>query len=132
MKSKKLFRFITGLWIGFGVLPLTLIILKLAYDGNISSKALTLFLLGLVIIGIIIVGICKYVYKDAKERGMDPYLWMATAAYVPNLVGLIVYIVMRKQFSPNIERLRCESCSTEVKGDWKYCPNCSNKLSKSK
>ena len=61
---------------------------------------------------------------------MDPYLWMATAAYVPNFVGLIAYLVMRKQFSMGI--LKCTNCSMEIKRDWKYCPNCSHRCVRKK
>ncbi|OZV11766.1 hypothetical protein CIW83_12955 [Tissierella sp. P1] len=126
MKSKNLFWFITALWIGFGIFPLTLIVLKLGHSQEIHSRVLSLFLLILVVLAIVIIAICRYVYKDAKSRGMDPYLWMATAAYVPNFVGLIVYLVMRKQFSMGI--LKCTNCSMEIKRDWKYCPNCSHRL----
>ena len=126
MKSKNLFWFITGLWSSLGVLPLTLFLLKLGHDEKISSRTLTIFLLALIIMGAIIVGICRYVYNDAKSRGMDPYLWMATAAYVPNLVGLIVYMSIRKQYS--IEELKCVNCNIDIRNDWNYCPNCSNKL----
>lgn len=126
MKSKNLFWFITALWIGFGVFPLTLVVLKLGHKEEIPTRALMIFLLILVVVAIMILVICRYVYKDAKSRGMDPYLWMATAAYVPNFVGLIVYLVMRKQLS--MEILKCVNCNMEVKKDWKYCPNCSHEL----
>ncbi|WP_353095959.1 zinc ribbon domain-containing protein [Tissierella praeacuta] len=126
MKSKSLFWFITALWIGFGVFPLTLVVLKLGHKEEIPTRALMIFLLALIVVAIMILVICRYVYKDAKSRGMDPYLWMATAAYVPNFVGLIVYLVMRKQLS--MEILKCANCNIEVKKDWKYCPNCSHEL----
>lgn len=60
-----------------------------------------------------------FIKKDAPKHGLDPYLWMTIALYVPNLIGLIIYFVMRSQ---NNER--CSKCDKSLKSDMNVCPYC--------
>ena len=64
------------------------------------------------------------VYRDAKARGMDAILWTIVAVLVPSLVGLIIYLVVRRNY--NI--LCCNSCNSPVKAEHKVCPYCAAPL----
>ena len=78
----------------------------------------------LIIMIIIPFVIGTYVYRDAKRRGMNAVLWCLIAALVPSLIGLIIYMLVRGNYSD----LRCPSCNTPVQEQFVICPNCGNKL----
>lgn len=53
-----------------------------------------LILILLCVIGVeVLIGVM--VYRDAKARGMEPWLWTAVCLLVPYFIGLIVYLVVR-------------------------------------
>ena len=37
-----------------------------------------------------------YVNRDSKRRGMSPVLWTLVAILVPNLLGILLYFVLRQ------------------------------------
>jgi RNA polymerase subunit RPABC4/transcription elongation factor Spt4 len=59
------------------------------------------------------------VYRDASRRGLNPWLWATVATFVPNLIGVIIYLIMRTQVSR-----ACVSCGKGIKADFKVCPYC--------
>jgi RNA polymerase subunit RPABC4/transcription elongation factor Spt4 len=59
------------------------------------------------------------VYRDAIRRGLNPWLWATVATFVPNLIGVIIYLIMRTQVSR-----ACVSCGKGIKADFKVCPYC--------
>ena len=59
------------------------------------------------------------VYRDAQRRGMDPWLWAAVAVFVPALIGVVVYLVVRS--SPACV---CLQCGRSLGGDFRLCPYC--------
>ena len=87
-------------------------------------------------------------YRDASRRGMDPWLWTTVAVFVPLLVGVVIYLVVRAnrrwqcadcgrsllaeyQHCPYCgcaQTLRCGGCQRPVAGDWKMCPHCGQAL----
>lgn len=69
-----------------------------------------------------IIGI--YVYQDAKRRSMNAILWALVAAAAPALIGLIVYLLVRGNYSD----LRCPKCDAMVKEQFVVCPKCGTKL----
>lgn len=79
-------------------------------------------LLAIVIVVPLIVGV--YVYKDARQRGMNAILWALVAAVAPTLIGLIVYLLVRGNYSD----LRCPKCDAPVKEQFVICPKCGTKL----
>lgn len=106
-----------------------------------------LFIMLLVLSVPVIIGV--YVYRDAKRRGMNEILWALAAALVPSFIGLLVYLIVRGNYSdlrcPRCEttvteqyvvcpkcgaRLRpaCPNCATPVEQDWKLCPKCTQPL----
>ena len=60
-----------------------------------SWLLLLFFLLGMAIfIGVaVLMGV--FVYRDAKARGMTPWLWTAVSVLVPFFIGLLVYLAAR-------------------------------------
>lgn len=106
-----------------------------------------LFVMLLVLSVPVIIGV--YVYRDAKRRGMNEILWALAAALVPSFIGLLIYLIVRGNYSdlrcPRCEtpvteqyvvcpkcgaRLRpaCPNCATPVESDWKLCPKCTQPL----
>lgn len=78
--------------------------------------------LAIAIIVPFIIGI--YVYQDARRRGMNAILWGLVAAIAPALIGLIVYLLVRGDYS----NLRCPKCDALVKEQFVVCPKCGTKL----
>lgn len=88
-----------------------------------------------------------YVYKDAKRRSMNPVLWTLIAVLAPGFIGLIIYLIIRSNYSekncPQCGKRvhesfsvcpscgyslknRCPNCSMPLEPDWNICPNCAN------
>jgi len=113
----------------------------------------TLLLLVLLAVELMIV---FWVYRDAERRGMNGVLW-ALLVLVGNIVGLIIYLIVRSEefpktvpgeptqscsgcgkvvvqkyaFCPHCgTRLKavCPNCDKPVSSDWKVCPHCGQKL----
>ena len=95
----------------------------------------------------ILVGV--YVYRDAKRRNMNAPLWTIIAILAPSLIGFIIYLLVRGNYS-NLKCPRCDAtvteqyvvcpkcgaklkpscpnCSTPVESDWTVCPKCAQPL----
>lgn len=90
-----------------------------------------------------------YVYRDAARRGMNALLWALVAVFAPSLVGLLIYLLVRGNYSdlrcprcgaPVDERFvvcpqcgvklrpSCPNCAMPVEPDWKLCPRCTQPL----
>jgi len=65
-----------------------------------------------------------YVYRDAKRRGMNAAMWTLIALLAPSLIGFIIYLLVRGNYSD----LECPNCKTTVKEDYVRCPKCGSKL----
>lgn len=65
-----------------------------------------------------------YVYRDATRRGMNALLWALIAAFVPSMIGLIIYLLVRGQYAD----LECPRCRTMVGEQFMVCPSCGTKL----
>ncbi len=127
MKSKKIFWILTIIFgtiiIGVTALMTTMVIME---DNYYPWEIALLGVPALIFFGILIL-IGRFVYYDAKRRGMDPWLWMTIALFIPNLIGLIIYLVFRNQYS--IESKKCRSCQRSIKEDYNICPYCGTDLS---
>lgn len=64
-----------------------------------------------------------YVNRDSKRRGMSPTLWTLVAILVPNLLGILLYFVLRQ---PLVRA--CPQCGSAVQTGFNFCPRCSCKL----
>lgn len=90
-----------------------------------------------------------YVYRDANRRGMNAAMWTLIAILAPSLIGFIIYLLVRGNYSnmkcPRCEapvteqyvvcprcgtklRPSCPNCATPVELDWKVCPKCTQPL----
>lgn len=65
-----------------------------------------------------------FVYRDAKDRGMNPLLWACAAALCPSFLGLIVYLLVRNNYS----NWKCPRCGGPVRETYTACPQCGAKL----
>jgi RNA polymerase subunit RPABC4/transcription elongation factor Spt4 len=63
--------------------------------------------------------VAPLVYKDAKKRSMDPWLWATVATFIPFLIGIVIYLVARSN-----GRATCESCGRPIRSEFKACPYC--------
>jgi double zinc ribbon protein len=62
-----------------------------------------------------------YVYVDAQRRGMKAILWLLLAILVPDLIGVVIYFLLREPLP-----LRCPQCGAVGNARFNYCPNCGN------
>jgi hypothetical protein len=60
-----------------------------------------------------------YVNRDAARRGMSPLLWTLICIFVPNLLGFLIYFVVRKR-----QGKFCNYCGCQVDDSFRYCPRC--------
>ena len=85
-----------------------------------------IFLLAVVILAIpVVIGV--YVYRDAEARGMEALVWALIAVLAPGFVGLIIYLVARRDHV----KLSCPQCGEEVGESYATCPRCGQKLAAS-
>ena len=61
--------------------------------GMIGFSAFMLAILAVPILLMLVIGVV--VYKDAKAHDLNPWLWMVVAVFTPNLIGVIIYLVVR-------------------------------------
>ncbi|WP_425449360.1 zinc ribbon domain-containing protein [Dethiothermospora halolimnae] len=98
----------------------------------------------------LIIGIASFINRDAPKYGMDKWKWMTIGTYVPNLLGLIIYLVVRSNrrkekvcvnCGETVDKTfgicpycgqkldkSCDNCGKAVKEEWKVCPYCEEKL----
>ncbi len=65
-----------------------------------------------------------FVYKDAKKRNMDAVLWTVIAIFAPGFIGLVIYLIMRSNYSD----LQCPGCAQSVIESYAVCPHCGYNL----
>lgn len=60
--------------------------------------------------------IAVFVYKDASRRRMNAWLWMTAVIYIPNFIGLVLYLLATKQprnqttVDSSVKGIRCPHC----------------------
>jgi hypothetical protein len=69
------------------------------------------------------IGIWFYVYHDAGRRGMNQLLWVLIAIFTPNLLGIILYLVLRKPLMAE-----CPACSSLFEPQLLFCPHCGHQV----
>lgn len=62
-----------------------------------------------------------YVYGDARRRAMPPILWMLVALLVPNLLGFLLYFVLRRPIT-----VACTNCGQATSLEQRFCSWCGN------
>ncbi len=152
MKKKTTFKYVFWSLLG-AIIMLTVAasVLFLQQEAGVRDNLLVMFIPFFIILPAYIAIVGRLVYKDAEKRGMDPWMWATVAVYVPNLIGVIIYILVRQtskkkcvNCGKGIEKdfklcpycgqnqdLDCEKCSKPVARDWLMCPHCGHQLRES-
>jgi hypothetical protein len=60
-----------------------------------------------------------YIYGDAKRRGMHYAIWTVLAIFVPYLIGVLLYFVLRDPIPSE-----CPACHNFVLAKFTFCPHC--------
>ena len=76
--------------------------------------------------GVLYLAFVGYINRDSKRRGMSPVLWTLVAILVPNLLGILLYFVLRQ---PRV--ISCQRCGNAVQTGFNFCPRCDYKLAPS-
>ena len=74
--------------------------------------AIPLFML-MIIVALLPLLIGVYVYRDAKRRGMNAALWTLIAILAPSLIGFIIYLLVRGNYS----NLKCPRCAAKAQAE---------------
>lgn len=91
------------------------------YD-YVMSEYVMFMSLGMLSMFIVFCGLLGLIiYKDAEAYGMPPLKWALIAACVPNLIGVVLYLVARSKVE---KELFCSNCKSPVEKDFNLCPNC--------
>lgn len=91
-------------------------------DGMQASMIMIVFFIVKLILKIIL-GI--WTYKDSNARGMNGLLWAVIVFIVPNLIGMLIYLVIRSKGYT----IDCSNCNTKIDYDSKYCKKCGEEIS---
>ena len=74
-----------------------------------------------------------YVARDSQRRGMNPFLWVLVAIFIPNGLGIILYFILRQRLSgvapatlvaTESPACVCPRCACALS----HCPACGNTL----
>jgi hypothetical protein len=71
-----------------------------------------------------------WVYRDAESRGMSGILW-ALLVFIGNVVGLIIYLIVRNEPGrrpPTAPAEKCPTCGNSIGAGFTFCPHCGAKL----
>ncbi len=94
---------------------------------------------------IVWIAVIIWVYKDAERRGMSGLLW-ALLVFIGNLIGLLIYLIVRQDHplreeqggggsvppaaapSPVATTTECPVCHKPVETSFVFCPHCGASL----
>lgn len=86
---------------------------------GLSGLALAGMITLVSVAGVAIILLYGYIYADAKRRGMSPVLWLIVSIFVPYLVGVVIYFIVREPLPFN-----CSQCGAPVTAQFNFCPRC--------
>jgi hypothetical protein len=87
------------------------------FGSEILSVAVLAVILGAILA--VYVLLTGYVYADASRRGMPPVAWALIVVLVPNCIGFVLYLLLRKPLTHP-----CPGCGNGVSPDAAFCPRC--------
>jgi Double zinc ribbon len=61
----------------------------------------------------------SYIYADARRRGMRYVVWTLLAIFIPNAVGVLLYILLR-----DAPPSQCPACYAPIRAGFTHCPQC--------
>jgi RNA polymerase subunit RPABC4/transcription elongation factor Spt4 len=123
---KYLFWFLIVLIFAFAGLMLLRVGFEISQGTRITPNLVLLALIPIAGVAALISWIAVFVYNDAPKRGMDRWMWMTIAVFVPNLIGLIIYFIVRSNYNA-----KCLNCGKNIKSEFSVCPYCSTPLNSS-
>jgi hypothetical protein len=91
---------------------------SLPFLASIFAPALFMSLLVGLVIATWILGL-GYVNADARRRGMPPVLWTLIAAFIPNLLGFLLYFALRRPIASP-----CPHCGQATTAEQRFCSWC--------
>ncbi len=68
--------------------------------------------------------ICIWVYKDAKQKGQNAWLWVVLVIVTGNFGGLIIYLLIGRNQSNTI----CSKCNSATSSKGNFCCVCGEKI----
>jgi RNA polymerase subunit RPABC4/transcription elongation factor Spt4 len=93
-------------------------------DHVVAPLVILMFVTGFVTLMIfLLIAMARYVYVDARQRGMNEVLWTLVVIFVPYFIGLIVYLIVRTPLQS-----ACLACHAVVSHQNSFCPQCGNAL----
>jgi hypothetical protein len=88
----------------------------------------SIFSLAFLVLWIIVI---VWVYRDAERRGMNGVLW-ALLVLIGNIIGLLIYLIVRSDVLPASQRSPaeqlCPECDQEIGQGYTFCPHCGKRL----
>ncbi|MGL4345226.1 MAG: double zinc ribbon domain-containing protein [Cellulosilyticaceae bacterium] len=87
--------------------------------GGIAILCMVGLVLVMMVSMLVIIG--RTVYKDAKALGLNAVMWTVIAVFLPNLIGVIIYLVVR---SNTPKKMKCSKCERLVDEAYNVCPEC--------
>ena len=144
METKQIFKYVFFILWGIIAVLVAWLFGYLITERMIPFVELLPITIGFILAIGVSIGISVLVYKDALKREMDPWLWATIAAFLPNLLGVILYILVRNTgkrkcvkcnrilkddfilcpYCGQSQDLKCAGCGKKVVSDWKVCPFC--------
>lgn len=82
-----------------------------------------LFSLGIPLFGSALVLLYGYINGDARRRRMRYIMWTLLAIFVPNLIGVLLYFLLRDPLPAP-----CPACGKIADGNYAFCPHCGTGL----
>jgi hypothetical protein len=107
------------------------------HSGNMSSGYFLsdLRFVPLTIMFVLWAAVAVWAYRDAERRNHNGLLW-GLFVFIGNIVGLIVYLILRSSPAHTDATLvpaataQCPSCAGPIQKSYVACPHCGVKLSK--
>lgn len=152
MKENSIFKVIFWVlaFVVLGLMSGVVALVSFAPNKHGGSDMIPILFIGLAMlfaIGVMtLIGVL--VFKDAKKKGLDPWMWATITVFAPNLIGVIIYLVVRSNYKKTCvscgkgfqgdykmcpycgtnQELLCEGCNNSVNAGWKHCPSCGKSL----
>jgi RNA polymerase subunit RPABC4/transcription elongation factor Spt4 len=101
-----------------------LMAVNISADPDFPGYMIVYFVLVFAVIAAVMTALAVFTYRDARKHGMDPWMWVTIVVFVPNLIGLIIYLITRS----NSQKAVCPTCRRPVGKDFTLCPYCGSAI----
>jgi RNA polymerase subunit RPABC4/transcription elongation factor Spt4 len=113
--------------VAYGCLSSVLMFVAMPQDPKLSHWPLVgqiTFSFGIPLTLLVSILLIGYVNADARRRGMRYVMWTLLAIFLPNMLGIILYFVLRDPMP-----VRCAECGRLAGPGFAFCPQCGAQLS---